>query len=49
MHVVAWRFAAVRVRTSTAKRFKKVDRATAIIWRLLQTAGSALDRASWQP
>ena len=31
-------FAAVRLRTSAAKRFKQVERATAIIWRLLRVA-----------
>jgi putative transposase len=31
-------FAAVRLRTSAAKRFQNVDRATAIIWRLLRVA-----------
>jgi transposase-like protein len=37
-NVVESPFAAVRLRTSAAKRFKKVERATAIIWRLLQVA-----------
>lgn len=36
--VVESPFAAVRLRTSAAKRFKKVERATAIIWRLLLIA-----------
>jgi len=36
--VVESPFAAVRLRTSAAKRFKKVERATAIIWRLLRVA-----------
>jgi hypothetical protein len=31
-------FAAVRLRTSAAKRFQKVESATAIIWRVLQVA-----------
>jgi transposase-like protein len=31
-------FAAVRLRTTAAKRFGKTERATAIIWRLLQVA-----------
>jgi len=31
-------FAAVRLRTSAAKRFKRVDHATAMIWRLLLVA-----------
>jgi putative transposase len=29
-------FAAVRLRTTAAKRFKKVDSATAMIWKVLQ-------------
>jgi putative transposase len=37
-NVVESPFAAVRLRTSAAKRFNKVERATAIIWRLLQFA-----------
>jgi putative transposase len=37
-NVVESPFAAVRLRTTDAKRFKKVERATAIIWRLLQVA-----------
>jgi hypothetical protein len=37
-NVVASPFAAVRLRTSAAKRFNKVERATAIIWRLLRIA-----------
>ncbi len=37
-NVVGSPFAAVRLRTSAAKRFKKVERATAIIWRLLRVA-----------
>jgi len=37
-NVVESPFAAVRLRTSAARRFKKVERATAIIWRLLQVA-----------
>ncbi|MFN9202699.1 MAG: IS256 family transposase [Gemmatimonas sp.] len=37
-NVVESPFAAVRLRTTAAKRFKKVERATAIIWRLLQVA-----------
>lgn len=31
-------FASVRLRTSAAKRYKKVDNATAVIWRLLMVA-----------
>jgi transposase-like protein len=37
-NVVESPFAAVRLRTSAAKRFKKVEHATAIIWRLLRVA-----------
>lgn len=37
-NVVESPFAAVRLRTSAAKRFKKVENATAIIWRLLRVA-----------
>ena len=37
-NVVESPFAAVRLRTSAAKRFQKVERATAIIWRLLLVA-----------
>ena len=37
-NVVESPFAAVRLRTSAAKRFKKVERATAIIWRPLHVA-----------
>jgi putative transposase len=36
--VVESPFAAARRRTRAAKRFKKVDSATAIIWTLLQVA-----------
>ena len=31
-------FAALRLRTDAAKRYKRVDRATAVIWRLLMVA-----------
>jgi putative transposase len=31
-------FAAVRLRTTAAKRFKKIDSATAMIWNMLQVA-----------
>lgn len=34
-------FAAVRLRTTAAKRFKKVEHATAVIWKMLQVAQSA--------
>ena len=37
-NVVESPFAAVRLRTSAAKRFKKVENATAILWRLLRAA-----------
>lgn len=37
-NVVESPFAAVRLRTTAAKRFKKVENATALIWRLLQVA-----------
>jgi hypothetical protein len=36
--VVASPFAALRLRTSAAKRFKKVESATALIWRLMMVA-----------
>ena len=31
-------FAALRLRTDAAKRYKRVDRATAVMWRLLMVA-----------
>jgi len=37
-NVVESPFAAVRLRTTAAKRFKKVENATALIWRLLRVA-----------
>jgi putative transposase len=37
-HIVESPFAAVRRRTTAATRFKKVDSATALIWKLLQVA-----------
>ncbi len=37
-NVVESPFAAVRLRTSAAKRFRKVDGATALIWKLLMVA-----------
>ena len=37
-NVVESPFDAVRLRTSAAKRFKKVEHATAILWRLLRVA-----------
>jgi putative transposase len=38
--VVESPFAAVRLRTEAAKRFKRVENATAMIWRLLRVAES---------
>jgi putative transposase len=43
-NVVESPFAAARLRTTAAKRFKKVDSATAIIWKLLQVAESTFRR-----
>jgi putative transposase len=43
-NVVESPFAAVRLRTTAAKRFKKVDFATALIWKLLQVAESTFRR-----
>jgi putative transposase len=37
-------FAAVRRRTTAAKRFKKVDSATALIWKRLQVAEQTFQR-----
>jgi putative transposase len=37
-NIVESPFAAARLRTSAAKRFKKVESATALIWKLLQVA-----------
>lgn len=37
-------FAAVRLRTTAAKRFKKVDGATVMIWKLLQVAENTFRR-----
>ena len=37
-NVVESPFAAVRLRTSAAKRFKRVEGATALIWKLLMVA-----------
>jgi transposase-like protein len=39
-NVVESPFAAVRLRTTAAKRFKRVENATALIWRLLRVAES---------
>jgi hypothetical protein len=37
-------FAAVRLRTTAAKRFEKVDSATAMIWKLLRVAEQTFRR-----
>jgi putative transposase len=37
-------FATVRLRTTAAKRFKKVEHATALIWKILQVAESTFRR-----
>jgi transposase-like protein len=39
-NIVESPFATVRLRTTAAKRFKKVENATALIWKLLQVAES---------
>jgi transposase-like protein len=44
VNVVESPFAAVRLRTTAAKRFKKVDAATAMIWKVLQVAESTFRR-----
>ncbi len=43
-NVVESPFAAVRLRTTAAKRFKKVASATALIWKLLQVAEKTFRR-----
>jgi transposase-like protein len=43
-NIVESPFAAVRLRTGAAKRFKKVPNATALIWKLLQVAESRMRR-----
>jgi putative transposase len=43
-NIVESPFAAVRLRTTAAKRFKKVDSATAMIWKVLQIAESTFRR-----
>jgi putative transposase len=43
-HVVESPFAAVRLRTTAAKRFKTVDSATALIWKVLQIAETTFRR-----
>src|SRR5215471_6920860 len=40
-NVVESPFATVRIRTTAAKRFKKVENATALIWQILQVAESS--------
>ena len=43
-NVVESPFATVRLRTTAAKRFKKVENVTALIWKLLQVAESTFRR-----
>jgi len=43
-NVVESPFATVRLRTTAAKRFKKVENATALLWKLLQVAESTFRR-----
>jgi len=43
-NIVESPFAAVRLRTTAAKRFKKVENGTALIWKLLQVAESSFRR-----
>jgi transposase-like protein len=43
-NIVESPFAAVRLRTTAAKRFKKVGSATAIIWKVLQLAETTFRR-----
>jgi hypothetical protein len=43
-HVVFAPFATVRLRTTAAKRFKKAENATAVIWKILQVAESTFRR-----
>jgi putative transposase len=43
-NVVESPFAVVRLRTTAAKRFKKVENATALIWKMLQVAESSFRR-----
>lgn len=44
INVVELLFGAARLRTGVAKRFKKVDSAPTIIWKLLQVAEKAFRR-----
>jgi transposase-like protein len=43
-NIVESPFATVRLRTTAAKRFKKVENATALIWKLLQVTESTFRR-----
>jgi putative transposase len=43
-NVVESTFAALRLRTTAAKRFKKIDSATAMLWKVLQVAETTLRR-----
>ncbi len=43
-NIVESPFATVRLRTTAAKRFKKVENATAVIWKILQVAESTFRR-----
>ena len=43
-NVVESPFATVRLHTTAAKRFRKVENATALIWKLLQVAQSTFRR-----
>jgi transposase-like protein len=43
-NVVESPFATVRLRTTAAKRFKKVENATALVWKILQVAESTFRR-----
>jgi putative transposase len=44
MSVVESPFAAMRLRTTAAKRFKQVDSATAMLWKVLQVAETTFQR-----
>jgi putative transposase len=43
-NIVESPFATVRLRTTAAKRFKKIENATALIWKILQVAESTFRR-----
>jgi len=45
VNVVESPFAALRLRTDAAKRFKRSDRATAVIWKMLMVGGTPLPPA----